>query len=223
MGAGRSPRTRRAPTADSLVEPRDPKETESTPARRRGGAIETVGELLHWSYANLAAATAGEMAGIDRYDTRCWMIRARLFKGLRDGRMKVGSLFKDVRDMPNDRCAYCGTPPPPKLHADHLIPRHRGGPESGDNLVWACRACNSSKGSQDLLEWYASRETFPPLLLVRRYLKLAMLEAEGRDLMGARLLDRPSVTFSLASIPVHYPEPGNLRATATGTHEVGST
>ncbi|WP_437335396.1 HNH endonuclease [Sorangium sp. So ce394] len=58
------------------------------------------------------------------------MIRARLFKGLRAGTMKVGSLFADVRDMPSDRCVYCGTTPPPKLHGDHLIPRHRGGPES---------------------------------------------------------------------------------------------
>ncbi|WP_080681919.1 HNH endonuclease [Sorangium cellulosum] len=54
--------------------------------------------------------------------------------------------------MPSDRCVYCGTTPPPKLHGDHLIPRHRGGPESGDNLVWACRSCNSSKNARDLLD-----------------------------------------------------------------------
>ncbi|WP_437570883.1 HNH endonuclease [Sorangium sp. So ce542] len=124
--------------------------------------------------------------------------------------MKVGSLFADVRDMPSDRCVYCGTTPPPKLHGDHLIPRHRGGPESGDNLVWACRSCNSSKNARDLLEWYASKAKFPPLLLLRRYLKLAMAEAEARQIMGARLVDRPSVTFPIEHVPVKYPQPSEL-------------
>ncbi|MFO0588124.1 MAG: hypothetical protein U0441_11320 [Polyangiaceae bacterium] len=59
-----------------------------TPSR-----IETVGDLLHWSYANLAAATAAEQRGIAKHDKLSWMIRARLFKGLRGGTMKVGTLF----------------------------------------------------------------------------------------------------------------------------------
>lgn len=181
--------------------------SDSGPRRRGGRPLETVGELLYWSYAYLAAASAAEKAGLAQYDTRCWMIRARLFKRLRDGTMKISSLFSDVRDMPSDRCAYCGTTPPPKLHGDHLIPRHRGGPESGDNLVWACRSCNSSKCARDVLEWYASRMEFPPLLVLRRYLKLAIAEAESRQIMSAKLIDKPSVTFSLEHVPVDYPQP----------------
>ncbi|XXX85678.1 HNH endonuclease [Sorangium sp. So ce145] len=180
------------------------------PAKKQTGQVETVGELLYWSYACLAAACAAAEAGLTRYDTRCWMIRAKLFKGLRAGTMKVGSLFADVRDMPSDRCVYCGATPPPKLHGDHLIPRHRGGLESGDNLVWACRSCNSSKNARDLLEWYASKEKFPPLLLLRRYLKLAMAEAEARQIMGAKLVDRPLVTFSIERVPVKYPQPSEF-------------
>ena len=181
--------------------------SDSGPRRSGGRPIETVGELLYWSYAYLGAASAAEKAGLAEYDTRCWMIRARLFKRLRDGSMKVSSLFSDVRDMPSDRCAYCGTTPPPKLHGDHLIPRHRGGPESADNLVWACRSCNSSKCARDVLEWYASRMEFPPLLVLRRYLKLAIAEAESRQVMSAKLIDKPSVTFSLEHVPVDYPQP----------------
>lgn len=185
------------------------------PPKKRTTKVETVGELLYWSYAYLAAASAAEKAGITRYDTRCWMIRARLFKGLRAGTMKVSSLFADVRDMPNDRCVYCGATPPPKLHGDHLIPRHRGGPESGDNLVWACRSCNSSKSAQDMLEWYASKAKFPPLQLIRRYLKLAMAEAEARHVMDAKLVDGPSVTFSIEHIPVKYARPSEFQRTTT--------
>ena len=177
-------------------------------AKRQSRKIETVGDLLFWSYANLAAAVSAEARGLAHQDQLSWMIRAKLFKGLRDGTMGVGSLFGEVREMRSDRCVYCGATPPPKLHGDHLIARHRGGTESGDNLVWACRSCNSSKGARDLLEWYAIREAFPPIVLMRRYLKLAMAEARRLGIMDTRLVDKPSVTFSLEHVPTIYPTAG---------------
>jgi hypothetical protein len=173
-------------------------------------ALETVGDLLYWSYANLAMATDAEKRGIARYDRVGWMIRARLFKGLRDATMNVGSLFADVRDLPSDRCVYCAAVPPPKLQADHLIPRSRGGPESGDNLVWACAPCNVRKHARDLLEWYASQSRLPPLALLRRYLKLALAEAREQRLMDTNLDERPAVKFSLEHVPTQYPQPGEL-------------
>ncbi|MBK8255003.1 MAG: HNH endonuclease [Polyangiaceae bacterium] len=135
------------------------------------------------------------------------MVRAKLFKGLCQGTMKLGTLFADVLEMPRGRCVYCGATPPPKLHGDHLIPRHRGGAESGDNLVWACRSCNSSKSARDVLEWYALRNAFPPLLLVRRYLKLAIADALAQGCIDAPLTNIPSVTFSIKHIPLYYPLP----------------
>lgn len=194
------------PSADSAPT----EEVAQSRVNARSGDIPTVGELLYWSYSYLAAASAAEKAGLARYDTRCWMIRAKLFKGLSNGTMKISSLFADVRDMPSDRCVYCGTTPPPKLHADHLIPRYRGGLDSADNLVWACRSCNSSKCARDVLEWYASRGRFPPLQLLRRYLKLAIAEADARQLMGVKLEEKPSVTFSLEHIPTKYPQPSEF-------------
>jgi hypothetical protein len=119
--------------------------------------------------------------------------------------MDVGSLFADVRAAPRDRCVYCGKHDDGKLHADHLVPKHRGGLESGDNLVWACRSCNSSKGAKDLLEWYADRSAFPSVPLMRRYLKLALAEATSRGVMDCRLDECPSVTFSIDYIPTRYP------------------
>lgn len=98
-----------------MVDSPDP--TKPQPLRRfisragRDVEIETVGELLYWSYANLAAADVAEANGLERYDTRCWMIRAKLFKGLRMGTMKLGTLFADVREMPSDHCVYCGATP----------------------------------------------------------------------------------------------------------------
>lgn len=33
-------------------------------------------------------------------------------------------------------CSYCGSDE--RLTVDHLMPRSRGGPETADNVVWAC-------------------------------------------------------------------------------------
>lgn len=169
--------------------------------------VDTVGKLLHLSYANLASVDAAQSRGLPVRDRACWAVRQRLYAGLRSGKMRVRSLFADAMEMPADRCVYCGTEPPPKLTADHLIPKHRGGLDSADNLVWACRSCNSSKHSQDLLEWYAARQAFPSVLLMRRYLKLALAEAEALGAMDTLLVASPPVTFSVDYIPLDYPEP----------------
>lgn len=158
-------------------------------------------------------ASAAEKRGDAKYNRLHWMIRSKLYKGLRTGTMDVRSLFVDVRDTPRDRCVYCGVQPPPKLHADHLIARSRGGLESGDNLVWACQSCNGRKHARDLLEWYASQKRLAPLELMRRYLKLAFAEAREAKLMDVNLGERPTVKFSIEYIPTQYPEPGELTLT----------
>lgn len=48
-------------------------------------------------------------------------------------------------------CAYCCQPKP--LTQDHIIPLTRGGRHSIGNLLPACRACNTSKKDQLLVEW----------------------------------------------------------------------
>jgi 5-methylcytosine-specific restriction protein A len=44
-------------------------------------------------------------------------------------------------------CTYCGTEGDPSnpLTADHFIPKALGGTDDRDNLVTACRRCNSAK------------------------------------------------------------------------------
>ncbi|MDO1447323.1 HNH endonuclease [Rhodocytophaga aerolata] len=44
----------------------------------------------------------------------------------------------------NGRCQYCFTPE--DLTLDHVIPKSRGGKSTWDNLVTACKKCNSKKG-----------------------------------------------------------------------------
>lgn len=170
----------------------------------------TVGELLHCSYANLAMAHAAINANVDSYGRIQFMIRAKLYKGLNAGTMKIGPLADDERlkmILPQ-ACCYCAGRD--SLSVDHLIPTKKGGKNVGDNLVWACRSCNSSKCATDALVWLAQRQTFPPLLLLRRYLKLAIELCRERELMNVSLAEVPELPFSLLSVPLTYPKPSQL-------------
>ena len=175
----------------------------------------TVGELLHWSYANLAMAHAAVTANAQQFGRLQFMVRARLYKGLSAGTMNIGPLADDERlkmVLPQ-ACCYCGSRS--HLSVDHLMPTKKGGSNSGDNLVWACRSCNSSKCANDALEWLANQGHFPPLLLLRRYLKLSIELSQERGLMGRPLDSVPELPFSLAAIPLSFPQPAQLRLWVT--------
>lgn len=63
-----------------------------------------------------------------------------------------------------------------------------------------------------MLIWLTERSQFPSLLLLRRYLKLAIEISGQRGLLDtpletARVLDLP---FSVEAIPHQYPKPGEL-------------
>ena len=172
--------------------------------------LKTVGELLNWCYANLAMAHAAIDDGSVEYGRLHFMVRARLLNGLTGGTMTVGSLVEDDRlkiALPR-ACCYCGMAE--RLSVDHLIPTSRGGLESGDNIVWSCTPCNSAKGSKDLLRWYSDRGEFPPLLLLRRYLKLAIGYCSAHDLLDSPLSAVPDLPFDLASVPQSFPAPSGL-------------
>lgn len=172
--------------------------------------ITTVGELLYWSYANLAMAHAAVTTKSEKYNRSHFMIRSRLYAGLKNGTMQIGPIADDERlkmILPQS-CCYCGCQE--SLSADHLIPRKKGGPNKGDNLVWACRTCNSSKGARDVLEWLAKRDQFPPLLLLRRYLKIAIELTLKANLMNTAISAAPDVPFSVSAIPMTYPRPIDL-------------
>ena len=51
-------------------------------------------------------------------------------------------MFRDAH-----QCQYCGKQPPLReLNIDHVLPRSRGGDDTWENLVTACRVCNLRKG-----------------------------------------------------------------------------
>ena len=60
-----------------------------------------------------------------------------------------------VRD--SFRCLYCGADlrhaAPADVTLDHLLPRSTGGSNEADNLVTACRACNSSRQDRPWVDY----------------------------------------------------------------------
>jgi hypothetical protein len=53
------------------------------------------------------------------------------------------------------KCAYCVSQE--FSHWDHFIPICKGGPEALNNLLPACKRCNTSKNAQDPKEWYGKQ------------------------------------------------------------------
>ncbi len=68
---------------------------------------------------------------------------------------------KSIKEAWSNCCAYCGKPPidDGSLTIDHVKPRCRGGEDRTSNVIPACASCNSSKGSENWIEWY-QRQSF---------------------------------------------------------------
>jgi hypothetical protein len=171
----------------------------------------TVAEHLYWSYANLAMAEMAVHGRDSTYSRKHFMIRARLYAGLIKGTMSPRSLMRDQRirmQMPQE-CVYCGDTR--NLAVDHVVPTNRGGADCGDNAVWACRKCNSSKSDRDVFDWWSSsRPGLPPLFVIRIYLKQAIAYCIAHNLMDQRRSDLQESPFSFDHVPTNYPEPEAL-------------
>ena len=55
------------------------------------------------------------------------------------------------------KCAYCEDA---ATSLDHIVPRFKSGSSNRNNLVPACRRCNSNKASSEVETWYSQQEFF---------------------------------------------------------------
>ena len=46
------------------------------------------------------------------------------------------------------------------LHQEHFIPLSKGGEYTHNNIIPACKSCNSSKQDTDFFEWYPTYEEY---------------------------------------------------------------
>lgn len=169
-----------------------------------------LGELLYWSYSNLSMAYNALDSKI--YGRMHKLLRKKLYEGLINGSMNIRSMFIDEKHklIAGKCCMYCGELK--NLQIDHIIPRNKGGKDSGENLVWACKKCNASKCDLDLMEWYNKRGEFPPLQILRNYLKLIIQHCIDNNLMQTKYPLPQSIIlpFNVEFLPLEFPNPEEL-------------
>ncbi len=102
----------------------------------------------------------GEKAEVIEYDHQ--MIRTprtefrapsvvRLKYHIKRPRPKVKLSRREIFARDRHTCQYCGRQTG-DMTLDHIVPRHRGGGHTWDNLVTACKACNHRKAGRTPVE-----------------------------------------------------------------------
>lgn len=174
--------------------------------------IETIRELIYLSYSNLAMAHSAVDKKQDNYGAFNYMVRSRLFKGLKDGTMNMRTIFDDekIKLQTGQICNYCGSTH--KLTLDHIFPQRYGGQDDAENLIYACSTCNSSKGKKDLMDWMNYRGQFLPLMVIRRYLKLTFKYCSQNNLLDKKVADLKDMElpFRIDLLPIGFPKPNQL-------------
>lgn len=66
--------------------------------------------------------------------------------------------WNETKEYFNNRCAYCGKEK--TLAQEHFIALSKGGGYTKENIIPACRNCNSSKHNKDFFEWYPEQEFY---------------------------------------------------------------
>lgn len=136
-------------------------------------SVKTIEDLIFYQYAKLIALSA-KVSGYK-------FIMSRM-KLLSSGEIKISLILRELKmQMSGSKlCEYCQSTE--NFSWDHLIPRIKGEPDTAENGVWACRPCNSSKGSKGIYEWYGLDKKDEILrLIVGKYLKLLYGIHEARE------------------------------------------
>ena len=116
----------------------------------------------------------------------------RLQYQIRRPRPRVKLTRREVFARDRHTCQYCGRQAH-DLTLDHVVPRHRGGGHTWENLVTACKSCNHRKGGKTLEE-------------ARFRLTPAAVRAAQRRLLAVHAVPRRRAQRGLADVPVPGPE-----------------
>lgn len=140
--------------------------------------VKTVRDLIYWEYAKLISGSA---VG----DRKNYGFIMHTFMKLKEGNLSPSDILRENKMLVKDEkhCAYCGTSTE-KLEWEHIIPHSKGGPDSIDNLVLACRNCNLKKGDKDPYEYYGLDHKYElPRIVLGKYLKLVYDECKKKNLL----------------------------------------
>ena len=70
----------------------------------------------------------------------------------------------DIYKAWDHKCGYCGDA---ATSLDHIVPRFKSGSSNRNNLIPACRRCNTNKASSGMETWYQEQSFFTQAKLDR--------------------------------------------------------
>lgn len=75
--------------------------------------------------------------------------------------------WEQIKNHFDNECAYCGMKEEEhlekwneQLHQEHFIALSKGGEYTHNNIIPACKSCNSSKNNKDFFEWYSEQNFY---------------------------------------------------------------
>ena len=145
--------------------------------------VKTIRHLIYFQYAKIIAKSA---FGPEAKKTYYGFIK-KTFRELINDEKKWSDILREDKQLveADKECVYCGVKE--KLSWEHIVPKslliNNRCPacdkiQGIHNQIWACKSCNSKKGTKGLYHFY--RELYPdakllsdqlPILLEKKYLK----------------------------------------------------
>lgn len=144
-------------------------------------------DVIMYEYAKLIADRATKereaLAAAERTSKDYWSFVALTFKKLKDGRILPSSILRENKLLVHGgpKCAYCESTE--SLQWEHIIPQRRSGPNTIDNMVLSCAACNREKAARNPIEWYDSKKFHRkeiPRIVMGKLLKVVLEEHRRR-------------------------------------------
>lgn len=143
--------------------------------------VKTIKDLIFWEYAKLISGSALS-------DRKNYSFVMYTFKQLQSGEKKWSDILREDINMDANKCAYCGHAK--ELSNDHIVPKRECHFAEVHNIVKACKTCNSSKGDQDLIEWWGLERRYEiPRIVMGKYLKMLYICHECRGTLDKRDLN----------------------------------
>jgi len=149
--------------------------------------VETIRDIIFYQYAKIIAKSAFNHEDGQSAKKGSFGLIANKFKDLKIGTISWSDIMReDMQFVESDKkCIYCGTLE--NITKEHIVPktfkindrcRCCDAIQGIHNIIWACKSCNSSKGTKGLYHFYQDKlegdrkfYDFIPTLLEKKYLK----------------------------------------------------
>jgi len=149
--------------------------------------VETIQDLIYYQYSKIIARSAFAMPNGKEAKGKHYGFIKQTFRELKSGTKSWSEITREDWQFveADKRCIYCGATM--NLSKEHIVPKSLKINERCPacdriqgihNQVWACKDCNSLKGTKGLYEFYKTKfsqekkffDLIPPLL-EKKYLK----------------------------------------------------